>query len=72
MCYNLGREVDSSGGRHYCRVGFVSGQAETWSYKIVMPPDLRGHCALSVAVTEERKGSWAQNCEGGNTKRNDK
>ena len=68
----MGGEVGRGRGRHYCRVGLVGGRVETRSYEMVSPPEPRGRRALSVAAAEAKKGSWAQNCEGGKVKRDDK
>ena len=70
----MDREVVIRGVSSCHWIGLVGGRGETRSYKIVSPPKLMGHCNIlvTVAVAEAKKGSWAQNYEGGKMKREDK
>ena len=68
----MGGEFRSGGGHHYCWGGLVGDRVDTRSYKIVSPPKPKGPRGMSVALAEAKKGSWAQNCEGGKMKRDDK
>ena len=60
----LGRDVFSNRGRHYCWVVLVSGRVEMRSYKILSLPEPRGNCDLLVAVAEAKKRSWEKNVRG--------
>ena len=64
--------LSAAGGIVVVGSSFFGGQGETRSYKTVSLPEPRESCALSVAVTEAKKVSLAQNCDGSKMKKDDK
>ena len=68
----LGGEVVSSRGHCCCWIILFGGLGETRSYKTVSLPKPRERRALSVAVTEAKEVSSAQNCEGSKMRIDDK
>ena len=64
--------LSAAGGIVVVGSSFFGGQGETRSYKTVSLPKPRERRALSVAVTEAKEVSSAQNCEGSKMKKDDK
>ena len=67
-----GGEVGSGRGDCCCRIGLISVRGVIRPCKIVSPPKPRGRHTLSVVVVKAKKQIWAQNCERGKVKRDDK